>query len=212
MLELWVEILLQAQLSDIICFVVKPKLDKSIDEVILHGFEFKLKTIPGVFSSTGIDNGTKLLIDNLNIQDETVVADLGSGNGVVGFVAAKLNPRGHVHLLDDSLRATELARDNVELNKLDRNVEVYLSDLFSAVSTRTYHQIYSNPPQQLGNDFLEELINESFQHLKLGGELYLVVKSNLKAVFERMLKKTFKNSQIIAQNREYVIWTSRKTN
>ena len=119
----------------------------------LRGFEIKLKTKTGVFSKSGVDLGSKLLIDNMEISDGTLIADLGCGTGVVGFVAAKLNPSGHVHLLDDHLRSVELAKENTQLNNL-KNVEIFLSDLFSAVETRTYHLILSNPPQHLGNEFL----------------------------------------------------------
>lgn len=175
----------------------------------LRRFEIKFKTKAGVFSKQGLDSGTRLLIDNLEVKDETLIADLGSGIGVIGFIAAKLNPKGHVHLLDDHLRSVELAKENVELNNL-RNVESYLSDLFSAVESRTYHQIFSNPPQQLGNEFLEELILESFNHLKPNGELWLVIKNNLKSVIIRMLEKTFSKYEIITQGREHIVIKSKK--
>lgn len=181
----------------------------------IRGHEVKFKTKPGIFAKHGLDGGTRLLIEKMEVKDETVVADLGSGSGVLGFIASKLNPNGHVHLLDDHLRSVELAKENVQLNNL-KNVEVYLSDLFSAVSERTYHQILSNPPQQLGNEFLEELIDESFKHLKPGGSLWLVVKNNIKPVVERIMKSIFKNSRqsfqisgeickIIASSREHIV-------
>ncbi len=170
----------------------------------LKGFEFKFKTVSGIFSKHGLDGGTKLLIDSMEIHDGALIADLGAGTGIVGMVAAKLNFKGHVHLLDDHLRSINLAQENVDLNKL-KNVEVYLSDLFSAVEGRTYHQIFSNPPQQLGNDFLEEVITQSYSHLKPKGELWLVIKNNLKSVIERMLKETFGNYKIITSGREHSV-------
>lgn len=175
----------------------------------LRGFEIKFKTRPGVFSPGGLDSGTGLLIENMEVLDGTQVCDLGAGNGILGFVAANLNPRGHVHLLDDHLRSVESAKENVELNGL-RNMEVYLSDLFSAVSDRSYHQILSNPPQQLGNEFLEEMIEQSFKHLKPGGSLWLVVKSNLKPVIERMMGKYFKNVKIISHSKKHVVFKGLK--
>ncbi|OGE44289.1 hypothetical protein A3B45_02920 [Candidatus Daviesbacteria bacterium RIFCSPLOWO2_01_FULL_39_12] len=168
------------------------------------GFEIKFETRPGIFSEKGLDSGTRLLIDNLEVEDKTLVADLGSGTGIVGMVAAKLNPNGHVHLLDDHLRSIELAKKNVELNNL-KNVEVYLSDLFSAVSDRTYHQIFCNPPQSLGNEFLKEIITESFNHLKPKGVLRLVIKKNVKSFIERILKDVFPKHQIVALGKEHVV-------
>ena len=170
----------------------------------LKGFKIKFETKPGVFSEKGLDNGTKLLVDHLEVKDNTLIADLGSGNGVIGIVAAMLSPNGHIHLLDDHLRSIELAKKNIELNDL-KNVEIYLSDLFSAVGNRTYHQILTNPPQSLGNEFLREIVTESFNHLKPNGELWLVVKNNVKGFIERVLKKVFPKYQIIANGKEYVI-------
>ncbi|MBI2597376.1 class I SAM-dependent methyltransferase [Candidatus Daviesbacteria bacterium] len=170
----------------------------------IRGFEIKFKTRPGVFSEKGLDLGTKLLIDNLEIPNGSLVVDLGCGTGVIGFVAAKLNPKGHVHLLDDSLRVIELAKENATSNNF-KNVEVYLSDLFSSVQERTYHQIYCNPPQDMGNEFLEELVSECHRHLKENGEVYLVVQNHIKPVIERIFQKYFGNSTIVAQGRIHIV-------
>lgn len=177
----------------------------------LKDFDLKFATKPGVFSSHGLDSGTQLLLGNLEVLDHTLIADLGCGAGVIGVLAAKLNYHGHVHLLDDHLRAINLAKENVELNNL-KNAEVYLSDLFSEVRSRTYHQIISNPPAQMGNEFLEELIQESFSHLKPQGFLWLVVTRNIKPVIERMLNKIFNSYIIIAQGREHVVIKAQRKN
>lgn len=176
----------------------------------LRGVEIQFKTKAGVFSKQGLDSGTKLLVENAEIQDGTLIADLGCGSGVLGFVLAKLNKNGHIHLLDDHIRSVKLAEENVELNSL-KNVEVYLSDLFSAVGDRTYHQIFSNPPAHLGNDFLEESASECFKHLKPKGEVWWVVPKYLKPVIERMFKKYFKNSTIVANGKEHIVIKASKS-
>lgn len=175
----------------------------------LRGFKIKFKTKPGVFSEKGLDLGTRLLIDNMEIADGSIMADLGSGTGVIGFVAAKLNPSGHVHLLDDHLRSAKLAEENAELNKL-KNVEVYLSDLFGAVPDRTYQRIFCNPPQDKGNKFLEEVISESNKHLKIKGELYFVVQKHIKPVIERLFKKYLGNCKIAATGKIHMVLKGEK--
>ncbi|KKR80830.1 MAG: Methyltransferase small [Candidatus Daviesbacteria bacterium GW2011_GWA1_41_61] len=179
-------------------------MDQTLHTENLKGFEIKFHTLPGVFSKQGLDGGTKLLIDYLEIKDETVMADLGAGGGVLGIVLAKLNPHGHVHLLEDHLRAKELAQENVELNGL-KNVEVFLSDLFSAVGSRSYHQIFSNPPQHLGNEFLELIALECYKHLKLGGQLWWVMQKHLKPFTQRLLESHFGNCKIVAHGKEHVV-------
>jgi 16S rRNA (guanine1207-N2)-methyltransferase len=182
---------------------------EEIIEQKIHGFTIKLKTKPGVFSAKGIDSGTRLLIDCMKPVDEGVIADLGAGSGILGFVIAKMSPKAHVHLLEDHMRSFSLLEENVELNQL-KNVEIFLSDLFLAVSSRTYNQIFSNPPQQLGNQFLEEVIDECFNHLKNDGELWLVIKRNLKEPLKRMLEKSFAEIEIVETNKEYLVFKAIK--
>lgn len=183
-----------------------------MDNVItenLKGFELKFKLKPGVFSAHGVDEGSRLLIDSMQVADGTVIADLGCGSGVIGFTAAKLAPYAHIHLLDSSVRAVDLANENADLNKL-KNVEVYLSDLFSAVGDRTYHQIFVNPPQDLGNDFFEELVKECNKHLKPQGETVWVVQNHFAPYIERLFKSTFKNYKVIKRGKIHVVIKSQK--
>lgn len=175
----------------------------------LRGFDIRLKVRPGVFSRKGIDRGSELLLDSITVSDGTTIADLGCGTGVIGFVAAKLNPSGYVHLFDVNLRITELAAENAELNRL-KNVEVYLSDLFSAVGDRTYHQILSNPPLHLGNDFLNEAAAESYRHLKPKGSMVWVVQKRLKPLIKRIFMTQFNNFAIIGDGKDYIVAKAEK--
>ncbi len=179
-------------------------------EDVLRGHKLKFKVAPGVFSPQRIDDGSRLLIDNLKIQDGTMIADVGCGNGVIGFVAAKLNSKGYIHLLDVNLRAINLAKENVFLNHLD-NVEVYLSDLFSGVPDRSYHLILSNPAQHQGNAFLEESVKESLRHLKNSGKLIWVVQKHVRPYIERLFNKHFGNSTVLAYGREHVVIRTTKS-
>lgn len=185
-------------------------MDNNIKEENIRGFNIKFKTKPGVFAKHGLDDGSRLLLKNLKVDNNTLIADLGCGTGIVGFVCAKLNPEGHIHLLDDHLRSVNLAKESLELNNLN-NVEIYLSDLFSAVLDRTYHLIVSNPPQQMGNEFLEEVIKESYNHLKSKGKLVLVIKNNFKKVIERILEQYFSKYEVLATSREHLVVEAIKT-
>lgn len=178
-------------------------MDKVITENI-KGFEIKLKTRPGVFSKDRIDPGSRFLLENIEIEEGALIADLGCGSGVIGFVAAKLNYTGHVHLLDVNLRIVELAKENAALNRL-KNVEVFLSDLFSAVDKRSYHLILSNPAQHLGNLFLDEAAKACFEHLKPGGEAFWVIQKGPKRVVTELFEKYFSNCTIVAQSGDYVL-------
>lgn len=176
----------------------------------IRDINLKFKTRPGVFSQKGLDKGSRLLMENIQIPEGSLVADLGCGSGVIGMFAAKLDSGGHVHLLDANLRNINLARENVEFNRL-KNAEVFLSDLFSGVENRTYQIILSNPPQHLGNDFLLEIADECFRHLKDNGVVYWVIQSNIKKVAQRIMENTFRNCEMVDRNFEYVILKSTKS-
>lgn len=170
----------------------------------MRGLELRFRTRPGVFSARGLDEGARLLIEHVDLAGASSIADLGCGAGTIGIAAAALAPRAHVHLLDEHLRAVDVARDNVRLNGV-RNAEVFLSDLFSAVGGRSYSHVLSNAPARLGNEFVEELVHAGLAHLAPGGSLWLVVVSNVRPVFERVLASAGADRSIVARGRQHVV-------
>jgi 16S rRNA (guanine1207-N2)-methyltransferase len=175
----------------------------------IRGLELRFRTRPGVFSTKGLDDGTRLLVEHLDLTGADALADLGCGAGAIGIAAAMLAPMAHVHLLDEHLRAVDVARDNVRLNAVP-NAEVFLSDLFSAVGGARYSHVLSNPPARLGNDFLEELVVASLAHLRPGGELWLVVVSNLRPLFVRLLGRRGAPPETVARGRQHVVLRARR--
>lgn len=176
----------------------------------IKGVTVKFKTKPGIFSRKGFDRGSKLLLESINIVNGSTIADLGCGTGIIGLAAAKLNPGCRVFLFDVNIRAVELAKENAELNEL-RNIEVYVSDIFSALPDRLYNQILSNPPQHLGNKLLEEIVEQSFIHLKPNGEMVWVMQEHILPYVKRIFEKHFGNHKVLIHNREYIVIRARKT-
>lgn len=172
--------------------------------VTVRGLYLQIRTRPGVFSVKGLDHGTRLLIEHVDLAGATTVADLGCGAGAIGIAVAKLAPSCRVHLLDDGLRAVQTARENVAQNGV-ANAEVFLSDLFSAVEDARYSHILANPPAQLGNDFLQELTEAALAHLAPGGHLWLVVVSNIRPVFERFLRRAGASVETVQRGRQHVL-------
>jgi 16S rRNA (guanine1207-N2)-methyltransferase len=183
-------------------------MERVLEESV-RGFPIKLRIRPGVFAQKGLDTGTRLLLDKLVVEDGTEIADLGAGAGVIGIVCAKLDPHGTVDLLEDHLRSANLARENLALNGV-ANATVYLSDLFSAVPEKNYDSIITNPPQQLGNEFLEELIVAGYTHLRPRGQLWMVVKSNISPVIKRFLDRQGARYDIVARSKEYALFRADK--
>jgi 16S rRNA (guanine1207-N2)-methyltransferase len=175
----------------------------------VRGVELRFHTRPGVFSRKGLDAGSRLLIEEIEVRDGSRIADLGCGTGVIGMACARLNPHGAVDLLDDHLRAVELAKQNLELNRI-ANARVQLSDLFSAVEGERYDQICANLPAQLGNEFLEEAVAESQRHLREAGSLWIVVVRNLRPVIQRLLIQEFGNEATVARGSQHAVLMAEK--
>jgi release factor glutamine methyltransferase len=77
------------------------------------------------------------------------VLDAGSGSGLAAIAAARLGAR--VVALDISPEAVRNTRINVLLNEVEDRVDVTRSDLFEAVTGRTFDVILFNPPYYAGS-------------------------------------------------------------
>ncbi|WP_373231642.1 class I SAM-dependent methyltransferase [Cohnella sp.] len=143
-------------------------------DVVLRGFSFRLMSDAGVFSRDGVDYGSRVLIEHMEIPNGARVLDIGCGYGPIGLTAARLAPQGHVTLIDINERAVELARDNAAANGI-QNVSFAPSDLFSAVEGETFDVILSNPPIRAGKVIVHNLFTDSWKYLKPGGTTWVVI-------------------------------------
>jgi 16S rRNA (guanine1207-N2)-methyltransferase len=131
----------------------------------------------GIFSSHGLDPGTALLIENLTVRSTDRVLDLGCGWGAVGVAAAKTATEGHVILTDVNRRATRVARQNLERNRV-RNAEVRAGSLFTPVRNETFDVIATNPPFHAGRELVLRILLGAPEHLNPGGRLVIVGKGS----------------------------------
>lgn len=100
------------------------------------------------------------------------VLDLCTGSGCLAILAALAFPNANVEAADISADALEVAKRNVADYELADRITLSQSDLFSALSGRTYDVIVSNPPYvaaQAVVDFPPEYAAEP-QLAHLGGE------------------------------------------
>ena len=73
------------------------------------GKEFIFFTDNGVFSKDGLDFGSRLLLENIPLEEVGAkVLDMGCGYGVIGVIINKLTD-SHVDMVDVNLRAIHLA-------------------------------------------------------------------------------------------------------
>lgn len=164
----------------------------------------------GVFSKDRVDFGTNVLLQNLPMfKDNAKILDLGCGYGAIGLAVAKSNKTLYVEMIDVNLRAIELVKENIKINKIF-NANVYESNLYDNVGS-TFDYIISNPPIRAGKKIVFGIINQGFDHLNSRGEIYVVIqkKQGAPSLFKEM-ESVFGNAEIIAKQNGYFIIKSIK--
>ena len=131
----------------------------------------------GLFAAHGLDPGTALLIESLEVGPTDRVLDLGCGWGAIGVAAARQAREGHVVLTDVNRRAVGLARANLRTNRI-QNAEVRAGSLFAPVEGERFDIIATNPPYHAGRAVIEQLLAGAPDHLTAGGRLVLVGKGS----------------------------------
>jgi 16S rRNA (guanine1207-N2)-methyltransferase len=64
----------------------------------------------GVFSKNKIDFGTRLLLNEIDIDGPRKIVDYGCGYGVIGIVLKKKYPEAQLFFVDSNRRAVELTK------------------------------------------------------------------------------------------------------
>jgi 16S rRNA (guanine1207-N2)-methyltransferase len=170
----------------------------------LKGFDMVFHSTWGLFSPRSVDEGSMMLIEEMNVSSSDTVLDLGCGYGVIGLTAARLASKGKVHLVDKDFVAVDFARKNAQLNKIT-NTDVYLSNGFSAVPNIQFDVIVSNLPAKVGDEMITILLEDAKSHLKTGGRLYVVTISGLREYIKRNFKEVFGNYDKLKQGKTYTV-------
>ena len=141
----------------------------------IKNVELEFETDPQGFSPHRIDAGTLAMLSVTDFHPGERILDVGCGYGVVGILAAKLAGQENVILCDISEGAVERARANARRNQVPE-LEIRVSDAFSAVPERDFALILSNPPYHADFSVPRRFIEEGFKRLAVGGRMVMVTK------------------------------------
>ena len=140
-------------------------------KVVINNELFTFITDHNVFSKSGLDFGTRTLLESINVKKlNGDILDFGCGYGPIGIYLGKNNL--NVAMIDINLRALNLARKNAELNRV--KVNIFESNIYENV-TKKYNYIITNPPIRVGKKILYEILFGAKEYLTEGGHLILVV-------------------------------------
>lgn len=150
--------------------------------VTLAGAPRELVTSRSVFSGSGLDKATAVLLNRLDVLPAVPsgarMLDLGCGWGPIALTMALENPDAEVWAVDVSRRARELCARNAALLGLD-NVRVAAPE--EVPSELRFDVIWSNPPIRIGKEALHALLQQWLGRLAPAGWGALVVGRNLGA-------------------------------
>jgi 16S rRNA (guanine1207-N2)-methyltransferase len=161
----------------------------------VNGQTFDVTASTGTFSSTRLDAGTKVLLDQFeNFPQSGDVLDIGCGWGPISLAIAKASPDTRVWALDVNQRSLDLVRKNAAKYDL-KNITACTQD--ELPETVRFQAIWSNPPIRVGKKVLHELMLRFIPRLERGGEAMLVVQKQLGAEsFQKWLQENFSDHQV----------------
>jgi len=161
---------------------------------------------PSVFAQGKLDEGTRLLIEALQVQPADEALDIGCGAGYLGLHIARQANRGHVTMVDASLATVALAQRNITESGLP-NINVLPSDGAQAVLSQHFDLVVTNPPFHQGGiqttEIAERFIREAAHVLRPQGRFYLVANRFLK--YEPTLKAHFNNVTEVGGNTRFKV-------
>jgi len=189
--------------------LTKQQLDKLREDIVfetpLVGRPFVFRSTWGLFSPREIDEGTRLLLQHVEVGPDDDCLDLGCGYGPIGLALAALAPGGRTLMVDKDFVAVEFSNRNAGINRLP-NASAQLSDGFRHLArTLRFDLIASNIPAKVGKEALSLYLHDARQRLKPGGRLYVVTINGLREFMKRNLTEVFGNYDKPKQGAHYTV-------
>ncbi|MUG48009.1 class I SAM-dependent methyltransferase [Paenibacillus sp. FSL W8-0186] len=184
--------------------------DRKIWDAQLRGQKFRFISDAGVFAKGGVDYGSRVLIEAMDIPEAAQVLDVGCGYGPIGLTAARLAGRGHVTMIDVNQRAVELAKENAANNKI-ANVTIVESDLFAALGEQQFDVILTNPPIRAGKEVVHAIFEGAYERLREGGALWIVIQKKQGAPSAKQkLESLFAQVEEVTKDKGYRVYRAVK--
>lgn len=170
----------------------------------LRGETLTYHTTWGLFSPKGIDEGSRLLLDYLEVRETDDTLDLGCGYGPLGLTLARLAPQGTSVLVDKDFVAIDYSRKNAAINGIN-NVEIFLSNGFTQIGDRRFDLIVSNLPAKTGKELYYLYFYDALARMNPGARFYVVTISGLRKFIQKAFLEVFGNYKKLKQGKTYTV-------
>ena len=147
------------------------KIEVKVNETI-----FSIYTDNGVFNKKGLDYGTRVLLENINLENKRTFLDVGCGCGPIGIYIAKQSSNNKVDMIDINVNAVKLTNMGIRENKLN-NATAFVSDIYDKINKK-YDMIITNPPIHAGKKVVYNIIRYAKNYLNDNGELWIVIRKD----------------------------------
>lgn len=171
----------------------------------LLGNQLTFNTTWGIFSPRGVDDGTRLLLNYLEVGAEETIIDIGCGYGPLGLALGGHAHKGEVHMVDRDYVAVKYANKNAKTNQLN-HCRAYLSNGFSEVPKDIrFDTVVSNVPAKVGREMLTILLCDAKARMNPGGEIVVVTINGLRDFIKRNFREVFGNYKKLKQGKAYTV-------
>lgn len=115
------------------------------DDIVTEPSEVLIRLDPGMAFGTGQHPTTQLALELLEaaIKAGEVVADIGTGSGILAIVAAKLGAK-RVDAVDLDATTIPIAQSNIQINKVESVIRLHQGDGLNALERQKYPLIVAN--------------------------------------------------------------------
>jgi 16S rRNA (guanine1207-N2)-methyltransferase len=155
--------------------------DRSTVAVEWRGKRSKLRTGHGLFSADRLDEGTRLLLDHVELAPDARVLEIGCGYGALAIPIAAALPSTRLICVDRDVLAVRYAARNAAALGLE-NVETRASLGIDRVPERDFDLSLCNVPARIGSEGLAHLIEGGASVLSARGEMRIVAIRDLRPV------------------------------
>jgi len=187
-------------------FENNPNLKSIIKEIqyTYYGKVINYRVDLGVFSKDRVDFGSNVLLQSLPKFNDEKILDMGCGYGTIGLAIAKAFPKTNVLMCDVNLRAIELTKTNILLNKID-NAEVIESNTYEKINGK-FDYIISNPPIRAGKKVVHDICLNAIKYLNDNGKcIYVIQKKQGADSLKKAMNEVFKNVEVLNKVNGYLI-------